>query len=545
MEPEEMTKQKWGVLRYFVENATGYKKPYWTKKCGVVYQTDAGEGRFYSYPSRIHEDFGTSYFLPQEKTSITKDWAGQICEDLCAVGVLGSEMIKAPRQSGKTPHYYLKEGYEPYIQIMKFFFEMVTDPRMQRVTMADYVQEHTDVGLVRYILHKKGAEMRRMVPLREWDAHEAPKVFEEYYRAEGRNGGVPPCSFAAYVQGQESCSPTVSLRLPVFPDGLSKKERMAAIESLNRQTFERHAWLKRYPSGILEHYERVEYERWVLPILALIRASPAALEAFLFGDWKPYGLGPGDCYCFTADGGSCMNYPLFTLLFTAVGDLAMVRDVEGDRLVERACFRPAHVASPEGAGSALLEIDLADWRRVYYDAGFNTDQRWIAVSDSDVVQPANETNYSFRSWVTIPVYRSGGAFFAPDEFPAVLRYLRHLRDTPTIAARDLFGRLSHGVQNTIATLGEGEVPADSPKGRAILRDLNELLLCDDLYVPERFPDLCLTKEGEGVIGPDPICRSSWDTIKRADFNRELLERAFRGGVPERERGEWETTRYFV
>lgn len=543
MEPEEMTRQKWGVLRYFVENTVVWKKPHWPRKCGVAIKTDAWEDRFYSYPSRIHEDFGTSYFLPQEKTSITKDWAGKICEDLCALGVLGSEMKKAPRQSGKTPHYYLNVGYEPYLQVMKFFFEMIMDPWMQRVTMSDYVQEHTDAGLVRYILHKKGVEMRRMVPLREWDAHEAPKAFEEYYRAKNQNGGVPPCSFAAYVQGEDACSPTVSLRLPVLPDGLSEAERMAMVESRNQKTFEHHAWLKHYRSGIREHYERVEYERWVLPILALIRASPAALEEFLFGDWKPYGLESG-CYYFSSEGGSCMNYPLFTLLFAAVRDLAMVRNVEGDRLVEKVCFRPKQVVSPDGTGSALLEITLTDWRRVYYDAEFNTDQRWIAIRDSDVVQSANETNYSFRSWVTILVYRSGGAFFAPDEFPAVLRFLGHLRDTPTIAARDLFGRLSHEVQNTIVTLGDGGVPADSPKGRAILRNLNEMLLCNDLYVPERFPDLCLTKDGEKVIGLDPIGRSSWDMIEREDFNRELLERAFPGVVPERERGEGETTRYF-
>lgn len=98
---------------------------------------------------------------------------------------------------------------------------------------------------------------------------------------------------------------------------------------------------------------------------------------------------------------------------------------------------------------------------------------------------------------------------------------------------------------TIATLGDGEIPANSPKVRAVLRNLNEPLLCNDLYVPERFPDLCLTKDGEKVIGPNPIGRSSWDTIERVYFNRELLERAFPGVVPERERGEGETRRYFV
>ncbi|MDE4907706.1 hypothetical protein L0665_03645 [Methanogenium marinum] len=534
MEPEEMTRQKWEVLWYFVVNTGASTNPHLQKGCGVRYPTGSGECRFYSYPSRIHEDFGTSY-ISHEKTSISKDWAGKICEDLCALGILGSEMIRAPRQSGKTPHYYLLEGYEPYLLIMKYLFRMVRDPGMQRVLMNAYVIEHTDAGLVRYILSQKGVEIQRSIPLCDWETYEAPKVFEQYFRTECLNDSAPPCTFAAYIFEQSSCTPMVSLRLPVFPDGLSDEERMAVITSRNQQMFERHSWLKRYRSGIREHYGRFEYQHWILPILALIRASPAALEDFLFGDWEPYS--------------GSLAYPLFTLMFTAVRDLALVRDVEHDPMVEMIRFHPEHVVSHDDGGLALLEIDLENGWTVCYDGAFTTDQRPVDISDGDAIRPALETNYSFRSWVTIPVSGPGEVLFSPEDLPIVLRFLRYLRDTRTLAARDILERLSNRVQNIITIPGDGDVPADSRIGRAILRDLNEILLSDDLYANENFPDLHLTKEGERLVCPVSSSSSralmgDAKTITWAHFNREMLERVFPGVMPKRERPEGEM-QYFV
>ena len=541
MEPEEMTRQKWEVLWYFVVNTGLSPQPGMQKGCGVCYPTESGEVRFYSYPSRIHEDFGTSY-ISQGKTSISKDWAGKICEDLSALGILGSEMIRAPRQSGKTPHYYLREGYESYLRIMKYLFRMVKDPGMQRALMNTYVIEHTNAGLVRYILSQKGVEVQRSIPLRDWDVYEAPKVFEQYARNESVDGGALPCSFAAYILEQSACSPVVALRLPVFPDGVSDEKRMAAIERANREAFERHPWLKWHPTGIWEHYLRFEYQHWILPILALIRASPAALEYFLFTDWKPHA--------------GSLDYPLFTLMFTAVRDLALARDVEHDPMVEMVRFHPGHGVSTHdnGSGSALLEIDLENGRTVSYDGAFTTDQRPPAVCDSMAAPPARETNYSFRSWVTITTTGPGGpgdALFALADLSVLLRFLCHLRDTRTLSARDILGRLSHRVQNIIAIPGDGDLALDSLAGRAVIRDLNEVLLCDDLYANKRFPRLHLTMEGQRLVYPEsfPSASSSSSpsspiaatrTVTWAHFNRELLERAFPGMLPVREWPEGKT-----
>lgn len=81
----------------------------------------------------------------------------------------------------------------------------------------------------------------------------------------------------------------------------------------------------------------------------------------------------------------------------------------------------------------------------------------------------------------------------------------------------------------------------------MLQDLNRLLICPDLYSPVNFPDLTLTREGKHVvehredIGDFQYRIFIFGLIA---FNRELLERVFPGDVPERKRGEWNTTRYF-
>lgn len=45
-----------------------------------------------------------------------------------------------------------------------------------------------------------------------------------------------------------------------------------------------------YASLFEEHYSVFEYEKLILPILALIHTSPRALNEFLNGDWKPFNL---------------------------------------------------------------------------------------------------------------------------------------------------------------------------------------------------------------------------------------------------------------
>lgn len=558
MEPDKKTRQKWEVLWYFVQNTGSVLDNIDNVRCGVVLEREPGEKRFYSYSSRIHADFKNSHFS-FGKRSITKDWAGVVCENLSELGIFGHDEIRAPRQRSPTPHYYLKPGVEPFLKVMKFLL----DPPKQWTIWSNlsngYVQHHLNAELVRHVLATRGAEMRRSIPVWEWDAAEAPKVFEQYYQRKNGGRDPAPCSFEEYVlemwrshERSKSFSlfsfpPTILLRLPVFPEHLSEDERMSAIADLNRDRLKEYPRLQSLRSGIDEHYARYEYERWVLPILALIRASPEALKEFLFGKWKPYGLERKSYYSFTADGTGCMQYPLFRLLFTAIRDLAMTRDVESDRLVEFVRFRPdfrQHSYRMREGHSALMEIDLTNLMTVSYDGSFDTDHTFYG---EDLIVPDEETNFSFQSCVEIRCFYPGGVFFAPDDIPVLDGLFRTLRDGRTLAARNIFSRLSHPIQNMLKVYTDEGLEKESWFAGVVLQDLNRLLICPDLYSPAIFPELTLAREGSYVmehkedIGDFQYRVSIYGLTA---FNRELLERVFPGDVPQRKREEWSNTRYF-
>lgn len=540
-----ITEKKWDVLWYFVTNSEDLEYYHFNDKCGVKYITDSGKKRFYSYPSRIYKDFKESYYN-YKKISISKDTAGKICNELFELGILGIEMRRAPRQSGETPHYYLKEGFEPYLKIMKFFFQMVSDPMMQRVMMNTYVQKNTNDDLIRYILNRKGVEMHRSIPLIEWNAQEAPIAFEEYYKRNYWDINCPPCSFTRYVKDPKILHfpPTILLRLPVFPSGISEEEKMEKIRNLNENTFEQSDWLNKYRSGIQEHYERYEYEHWILPILALIRASPSTLNMFLFGDWKPYGLKKRDYYCFTQDGGSCMEYPLFTLLFEAIRDLAMVRNVEYDRFVREVSFRPKDSIFSKNIRPALLKINLINWISVYYDGEFDTDHLFYGCGGIDVIEAPEETNYSFQSWSILNNFL-GGIFFSKDDFPMLFRFLQHIQRTNTITCRYIFNFLSHEVQNIITYSENREISSDSHIGQKIIRDLNEILLNREFYDSKIFSNLKPTEQGKMELSKDSFnYLYSFGDISTQYLNREILERTYPEYIPKRNRNEWDKTEYF-
>ena len=80
-----------------------------------------------------------------------------------------------------------------------------------------------------------------------------------------------------------------------------------------------------------------------------------------------------------------------------------------------------------------------------------------------------------------------------------------------------------------------------------LQDLNRLLIRPDLYSPAIFPELTLTGIEKHVVEHrENVGDSQYQALifVKVAFNRELLERVFPGDVPERKRGEWNTTRYF-
>ncbi|KAF5038778.1 hypothetical protein DSECCO2_550800 [anaerobic digester metagenome] len=147
----------------------------------------------------------------------------------------------------------------------------------------------------------------------------------------------------------------------------------------------------------------------------------------------------------------------------------------------------------------------------------------------------------------IRCFHSDGDFFAPDDIPVLDGLLRTLRDGKTLAARSIFSRLSHPVQNMLRVYTDEGLEKESWFAGVVLQDLNRLLICADLYSPAIFPELMLTREGKHVVEHrENIGDFQYQVFifGLTAFNRELLERVFPGGVPGRKREEWYATRYF-
>jgi len=88
-------------------------------------------------------------------------------------------------------------------------------------------------------------------------------------------------------------------RLPVFVDEVSFEERVQAIRQANNHIFSdenskfrnvSNDFIKNNFSGFHAHYRAFEFEKLVLPLLALIWCSPSALYEFLCGEWKGFNV---------------------------------------------------------------------------------------------------------------------------------------------------------------------------------------------------------------------------------------------------------------
>jgi hypothetical protein len=130
---------------------------------------------------------------------------------------------------------------------------------------------------------------------------------------------------------------SLCIKLPVFSDAVSQENKIETIRRVNRRLFfeERSDFegltekdiAKNY-SGLRAHYSTFEYERLVLPILALVWCSPSALYEFLCGEWEGFEMH------FTIDG-ECEERGFFTkLLHTATKDILVNLDIPRNSIVE-------------------------------------------------------------------------------------------------------------------------------------------------------------------------------------------------------------------
>lgn len=531
MKPDENSKQKNSVLRYFIENESWLMMGH-TPGNGVLFtDKETGNIRFYSYPKRIEDDLKGKY------SSISREWAGKICKDLETLGILGHQMIRAARQGNPSKHYYLRSDHSAFKAVMKIVLE---DPVSKQFCISqEYVRCHINENLVKEILAEKNTVMERSLGIWDWSPGESRKVHTLYYTRKAEQDkklcNTPVHdpyaesfeSFQAEMirarthQNEKLSANTpawISFRLPVFSESISEEEKNKILASENKEIFKEYPGLDQYRSAIQEHYETFQRDKWILPILALIRSSSDALYEFLFGNWKPYDR---------VDGLKSLDFPIFNFLFTTILDIARTRYVPDESAIPSVRFRPdfrrSHSINPH---PALLEIRTNLNLTVCYDASFDTEHIFYGAENGDVWETETEQNYEVSTWIEV---KARGARIHREDIKDFTGFVSALRDTTNPISRRILERLSHRMQHLIRSypLTQNEYPS---WGDTLLNDLNRILAKPGFYNPVLFAQVRLTDEGKSIVERTGMYeRWDYDSIYHSmifDANRILFDESY-------------------
>lgn len=485
MDTERLTEKEFKVLLYFITQ--GYSKP-------IIHTCKDGKKHFMAYPAKIEKDL---------KKEISRVWAANICKKLEEKGILDHEYFLPPRQKNKTEHYYLKNDYHAFKNVIKAIIDTTTSKDRVWIFNNNYFQENINESLVKTVLAEKNYEIRRILDLWDWKPVEAQKLFDEYFKeiehseiieSSSEENEKKADSISRYICKREKVSfeeyikkkvkdqfdikkdrisysfPTIHLRLPVFSDEVSPREQLMELEKINKDIFERYPLLKSNYSGIDNHYKYWQKEKLILPILALIKASPMALAEFLYGDWKPSGLNSNGYIIYSQEGNKSLEYPLFRILFIAIGDIALTRSIPGGGEDNYFVLRP----NP----NSLLLIPLSNYN-VYFDAGFSTKEDYIAINDEDLIVVPDENYYWIKSWIEInPTY---DAFFLNHN--CIRNYedfIKKLVDKNDKISYCIFNKFSNVMKNILNFI-DLQNPIQEELQKKLLYELNLVVLNNNLY----------------------------------------------------------------
>ena len=122
--------------------------------------------------------------------------------------------------------------------------------------------------------------------------------------------------------------------------------------------------MEKYPEMFLFHHDVLEREKLILPILALIRASPKALSFFLSEQWDPFQLN-------IRHGSNYTSKFFLDLISEAITDLGRNVLLPENSLVQRVQFnhfeQHVGISNKREAESALLSLELPTFDMIFFD----------------------------------------------------------------------------------------------------------------------------------------------------------------------------------
>ena len=460
MDTHRLTEKEFEVLLYFIHNESGLKsgKP--------IIKICKDENKHYmAYPTKIEKDL---------RKKISRVWAANICKKLEKKGMLDHEDMLPPRQKNKTEHYYLRSDYHALSKVIKAIVDTATSKDKVWIFAQNYFQKNINESLIKKVLAERNVVIGRKLDLWLWKPSEAQNLFDKYFK---ENVDSEKISFKEYIQkmvqhgpikdGMCWSAPSFCLRLPVFTDEMPITEQLNVLIEQNRDVFERYPLLKSYLSGIEEYYKNRQYEDLILPILALIKASPNALAEFLHGEWKPSESDSCSFICYSRDGLKPIEYYLFNILFIAISDIAVTRSIPEGGEDKYVVLRP----NPK----SLLLIPLSNYN-VYFDAGFSTKEDYIG---ADLILVPDKNYYWVKSWVEInPTYNT--YFLNHNDIKNYESFIKKLVDTNDEICQYIFNKFSNVMKNILNNI-DLQNPIQEDLQKKLLYELNLIILDNNMY----------------------------------------------------------------
>jgi len=293
------------------------------------------------------------------RKNVSRVWAKTICDRLTRARVLEEVKARSPTKARPTSHYRLKPGIEGVRNLVRPYFRYL----MQQDSFSwqkgagglmgsDYLRQQLNEDLVKKVLSSKGVTINRCVSL-----------------GEGRTSHF--------------------IFLPVSRPGSRERPKHSFLNDKPVLSQEEAKQLNGYVDS---YYAEGERKSLLIPILALIEASPSALAYFL-GKWSPYIT---DTYTSqsSSNGADMIEHVLFRLIWGALSDFSVTRGVPEGSDVKVATVRSGFGPARE-TERALLTLNWRYEAKIEYDAGFDTET--IIYGDELYQYEKNPEN----AWVSI------------------------------------------------------------------------------------------------------------------------------------------------
>jgi len=561
----KLTKKEWTILKFFIvreSSAIDYKSisPHKQNKDLQDYFVP---DHFYSYPDDIVMHLTKHvYTTKEEKDSyyseiyrdyikdireVTVPTAGKACREFFKREIF--EQVKEKRTKKKfqkTTQYFLKTDFETFKNVLFLLMQNCESYERLEILSHSYFRKTINEDLVRRILFEKKVSILGKIDIFDWAPDEVPMVLTilENIKEEKQTNfeeeiqeRIKECENKSLYRDNNASDwfflPIIQCLIPIFPESISLKEKMKIIEETNRFDQNEKLAFTQFPSVFDNHFEVIEQEQLILPILALIQCSPEALREFIFGKWESFKLSRGIFH--KGNEKSCS--PFFRrLIALAMSDVESTLSFPENKNIKSFELReiPQNLAidSNREKEDALLRIRLTREYDIYYDMGYSVSNKKyhsIMPRIREIVPLENEF------WVKIWMKEASSLFIRKIEIKDIILFLTLLKAKNQVSTH-IRSKLSNRIQNLI--LRYKCINAPAPEFiMFLIKDLNRILLREDFFDEKAFSEIEISPETQQIIDEYSRSKRYYEQNNTGSNyliliyrNRLLIEAVFTGAI---------------